>query len=743
MSITSSKLVVEGLVTYIRSIPIQGITAIIDYVDDAVSSVLTSYWEKTFRYTTNGITYTDFTPLDLPTLEALTFDPSDIVIFEIAFTAHQPDGANDLTVSNFYMDVVTGTYTPTQDQFGRSIFAPLFESYDSSVLSWQISVLEKLYEEGIVPSYIQRANLDDYLAFWNAITKFFAFYVAYARVYSTFETYVDLIAEFLIEKGVCLSVTSTIDDMTLLMNTYHTQIAHRGTARITDMLRFNPHLNVDGELMRLLFYNHDTDEFIFNPYKTQHFGWNLGNSSPLHRGMYLNDNANKYWNKGFPVNDLHLTPHVGSFDIVFDSDLGFNVIKMGSPGYLRGFYENPYTGGKDWIKVDPSLSYEVSLIIKSDHPIKVQFGIEAFNESMVPVLCLSTQGDGAHTNWFLDGGIVLDTHDQWTVVRGILYSSSTLPSASHITQTHQGRDLIMNPATAWIGLDFSESASVGVIAGDIAFVYGIRIMPIATDYSRGFVQVKNFISAWFVNRNKMLTTLGLQEYIKEYLIPYNSIIAIKSLDEIEMLNPSNPIAHIFVGADTLTSFASSWLVGKTIGVSLDGLVLSLDDYSFDNTTGRITPTVPFEVGQRLVVFILAATPLNLLAVGGEHHYSDPSLMGQSVIVSIDGYVQGADQYTFDNTIPEIDFGTPLSAGQKLVVFVVNNSVSSNPNSYLVTGTGDTVSYHNDNMINQQVGFALDGLVQCPIDQYNFDKLLGTVTPTDVFAAGQRIVTFIL
>ena len=69
------------------------------------------------------------------------------------------------------------------------------------------------------------------------------------------------------------------------------QIFNRGTNHIND--KKNEGSQIEGEILRLIQYN-DKDEYLFNLHKTEHFGWNLGNSSPLYRGLYLNDNLQKY-----------------------------------------------------------------------------------------------------------------------------------------------------------------------------------------------------------------------------------------------------------------------------------------------------------------------------------------------------------------------------------------------------------------------------------------------------------------
>jgi hypothetical protein len=64
------------------------------------------------------------------------------------------------------------------------------------------------------------------------------------------------------------------------------------------------------------------------------------------------------------------------------------------------------------------------------------------------------------------------------------------------------------------------------IGAGSASVYNIRLLPMALPYSKGFVQINNFIDCLIKNRNFQFNISDIIKYIKEYLLPYSSHIKI-------------------------------------------------------------------------------------------------------------------------------------------------------------------------------------------------------------------------
>lgn len=146
------------------------------------------------------------------------------------------------------------------------------------------------------------------------------------------------------------------------------------------------------------------------------------------------------------------------------------------------------------------------------------------------------------------------------------------------------------------------------------------------------------------------------------------------------------VAEKVIGVgDSRTSYSSINLIGKQIGYTLDGLVQNASQFSFNSATGTIVPIVPFEVEQRIVVFVLrgiTGNPLEHKLVSGDSLtvYSNTILIDKVIIFIRDGFVQSRandspelQQFTFDNTtgqiIPYDNSGVnTFTMGQALAAF---------------------------------------------------------------------------
>jgi hypothetical protein len=117
----------------------------------------------------------------------------------------------DVQIDSTVNPVLEGYY------FKNSIFSTFFGTDDINVLNWLINVLEKLFQKGLLPNYLDRYDdnndATDFLNFWKAICKFFSYYVIYARQYQTFYTNIHLIREFLAERGIVYSLDNTLSQL--------------------------------------------------------------------------------------------------------------------------------------------------------------------------------------------------------------------------------------------------------------------------------------------------------------------------------------------------------------------------------------------------------------------------------------------------------------------------------------------------------------------------------------------------
>lgn len=387
--------------------------------------------------------------------------------------------------------------------FDKTVFKEFFDSDSVEVLSWYINVLDKLYQKGIIPNYIDRLNdfedPSDFIEFWKSITTFFSYFVNYARKFQKFYESETLLSEYIDERGLRVSIENNLTELNHLMINFYQQVANRGTNKIIDKIEEGE--VVDGELLRLIWYKPE-DEILFNLHKPEHFGWNIGNSSPLYRGLYLSDNANKYGDKSFQPHDI--TKYSGA-TLVTDGEL-----KVLSVTSALG-------SGNDKIKVSNEIDYEFSFLIKKEESALLTVRLEAFNKDLNSI-SLRSHKDGAIKNDFFTE-INLSRDDKYLLVKLFLFNKNKSNFSEDATEIHQGENLTLTEGTVWIA-PFIE------LTGGSALIYGVRFLPTNTSFSHGLIQVNNWISCSLINRNNSLTLREIKEFTKRYLIPYNSHIEI-------------------------------------------------------------------------------------------------------------------------------------------------------------------------------------------------------------------------
>lgn len=493
MTIVCYKKNIESDVIYIKSNPVVGIIAVSSFVENVVGVTGTEFFtSKVFRYSKDGVNFSEWEDLLVSNLTSLTFDSKDSVIFELSYKRNTPNLPPDV------IDVqLISTDSPTnyiENYFQNSIFSEFFNSSDLELLNWYINVLQKVYSKGVLPDYIERLDDfqkdEDFISFWKSIAKFFSYFVLYAKKFGEFYENERLLREYLEQRNLKTSIHDTLIELQYLMTTYYKQVLNRGTLHIIDDSSIITTVDVNGELLRLIWYL-PTDEFIFNLHKNEHFGWNVGNSSPLWRGLYMNQNLYKS----------------------LSSD--------------------------EWIKIDSSLAYGCKFNIQTGDEIDVQVESKDKDGNVVD---LFSYKDGNITTFVLED-FFLQRSDKKMWVHFFLYPYNKTPFIQGITNLNQGNHLILNQnsTSVKITISINNSATILDYSNNSYCFY-----PLFTSYSHGIIQVPNWISSWLKNNNKHYSEVEIKQYIRKYLIPYNSHLELfKESDggvEIVEVEPSTGLA---------------------------------------------------------------------------------------------------------------------------------------------------------------------------------------------------------
>ena len=535
MAIIANKSTEIGDVIVIKTgVPVVGIVALTGFMDNTENEGQNKFFEKTFRYSNDGVSFSDWLDLTQENIEGITFDISDTFIIEYNYRRSGVDNTSDLvfnsiTLEGEFAEPICGS------AYSNSMFADFIGDCNNlCTLNWSINVLEKLYSKGILPEYITRGNNSsnledkDFVDFWRSITHYFAWFVCLARKFANFHNDEDLLREYLNQRNLITCSSTPYLDLLYLRANYLDEIRQRGTIQIAKpkgiytsildesisgsesdsdsnsevQVQFDK--QVDGELLRLLCYQVE-DEFLFDVVPNELLGWNIDNSSPLYRSKHKHLNLNKSYED--ETSDLNKYPLVNSSGISIIEESGLKTIRIQSGSSIGGILDLEKS-----ILVNTSLDYEITFEIKGGG--QFTFGVEGFDlNSNSRTL---KEYLGADKNTFCESES-LNRNDMYYPIRGYIYKIGSPLDLQSVLNTGFGNHLQFKNN----GI-FKIIPQIHCVSGEI-FIRNLKINPINTPFSDGFIQSPNHIHIWGVNRNLDLSESQQYQKIRRYLVPYDSV----------------------------------------------------------------------------------------------------------------------------------------------------------------------------------------------------------------------------
>lgn len=565
MAIIENKTTEVGDVIVIKAqVPIVGLLALTDFTDVVVGETATKFFNKTFRYSVDGINWSPWVPLTTANVQAIVVNPTSAFMVEYRYQRIGTDPAGDLqfnsvTLEGSQADIKCGPI------FDDSVFAQFFNCVDIDVMRWCLNVLEKMYVTGIVPQFITRgdtSNLNgvdqDYLDFWRSIACYFALFVKYARTFESYQNNEFILAKYLENRGLFLCDDTSHQDLLHLMNNFWDEMRHRGLPLML-IPKGAPTSNnvvkqVDGELLRLLCHEM-CDEFVFSYTAPQNMGWTVQSSSPLFTGMYAHHNAHKGYDKGgqnlseipYPI-DLTQYPldNGGLVSVENQVDRQGNPIKaiqIAPTGGLKAGI-GPASGGYNidqqtremGIVFDPCTDYEITFMVKYSGEVTMDFAFYSYVHDGINPLTMyradGTLNPPAIANHFLyEYDLFFNLlPDTWYLMRGIVYgvfsplrhdNAKYLDSAPGIGwNLKNGKANFTQFPGACVCL---PSVTFNTNSG-VAYVTDFSMKPLNTQYSTAFINANKWIHMWAVNRNGKYTQREIEDIIRYYLIPYDTVL---------------------------------------------------------------------------------------------------------------------------------------------------------------------------------------------------------------------------
>lgn len=519
--------------------PIMGVQSISGFVDVVLNETGTRFFTKEFRYSTNGVTYSAWAELTNQNLADTFVEERDIFDIQYRYTRSGTSTVGVLTfVSIQLLGIIVEQSNPRI--FTDLYFNKFFNYNDSSVLNWALNVLNKLYQRGIVANYMERGqdgvDDDDYIAFFGALTHFMAILVRYAREFQDFTLNDILLGEYLNQKGVFVNDGMNLASLQTLLENVYVSFLERGTNEIAKETGVDGR-TVDGELLRLI-RKGQFDEFIWGLIEPEKTIWNVNNNSPLYKGTKGSVNLIKAYEFTQDVTLLANYPLIESSYITQFTDSSKEVIRILNVDSPSGTIISGIGDAENQSKlilIDSRLSYEVTFQVRQaalgDY-FSLKVNLYDVNEVLLtdsPISAIS----GAFTNTAIDTESLLK-NDEYYFVRLILFNENIPTDAGHILDIGFGNHFIINNSFAKymsveLGVETTDGGSWDG-ANDLR-IYDFKVRPLATPIPNAFVMIPNVITS-FMDNNSEKQNRAVENEIKRYLIPYNSILKNQFIDEL-------------------------------------------------------------------------------------------------------------------------------------------------------------------------------------------------------------------
>lgn len=544
MAIVQNKATEIGDVLIIQvEVPILGLVFLSSYIDQTVGETAVRYFNKKFRYSVDGITFSDWLDLTNENIQLVDVEPTNTFRIEYRYQRTGSDITGDLqfnevTVSGEYQALVN------PEVYNRSIFSSFFDFYDIDLLNWALNVLEKIYKS-IVPKYIERGVNDninwedkDFIDFWRSVTHFFAILVRFARLFENISSNKTLLLEYLRSHDLYVCDETDLVDLIYIMNNIFDEIRQRGTIQISlsknqiddssdisfsdsssSLSTVSVSKEVNGELLRLICYK-TTDEFIFAP--IQYIGWIVDKCSPLYRGTNFAYSLIKGYELSqdfndlskYPINDLnYCTLKNNDSKMVLSIDGVPNGLDIGLKSSLLTFP----------IIVDSSIAYEITFWIKQVNiEDTLTFGCNAFDKDGNQINLQSIVTGLNENKFFSEKG--LNINNQWYFVRGIIFNKDQdlLTSSQALLDLGFGQHLRFNNLEniTYICPQLYIENNTGLTSNEV-LIWDFKIRPLKYDFEVGFVGLKNLLVTWMKNNSGKYTNDEVTNIMYQKLIPYN------------------------------------------------------------------------------------------------------------------------------------------------------------------------------------------------------------------------------
>jgi len=498
--------------------PLENVKSILNYDESIVGEGLPSNLTREFRYTTDLLNWSEWAILTNPSLQALSLDYRQD--FDIQFRYTKTNSIGQIMV-NWAVPVTQ--LEVVADVLEGSIFSILEETERNISKLWSRNVLQKVYETGTIPKYIERSDGlgdRDYVDFWRAVTDFLGLFVSLSRRFESLE-HIDIVRKLLDSKRLYYKRDDTLLALTNLVTSAAVIFRERGSS-YNELERLFGNRNVCGEI------------FLFS------------DCVPGTVGIFLNRNSilERYLHHQVELEFISLQKTPGYF-------INTTFLNESTVG---AFSSSTITGPK--IQVDSRIDHEVIMLVKGVGSVTVD--IAGYDSSDV-------EYDLTYLHPSVVSGpplpnVSFPKSDQWYLVRLTIYGSASFATMSQ-PDILKGSNVKMPTEVCKLVITVTFTGNLEIKD----FLFKIA----HTQYSKSFLQSSQLIDAWYTDKSAKDDPIGLAHH---YLLNYSKTILINTgtRDNSENICPCDiPIDCESVSKCTITIDGLLFLLHKKVGNLLE------------------------------------------------------------------------------------------------------------------------------------------------------------------------------
>lgn len=349
-----------------------GFSGITSFVDDVTAESVEVYFEKYFRYTLDGLHWSEWFVLSNNSLISIV--PKKNHLFSIEYR-YIRKGSNSSLKLSLHSITLNFTYIGLEEpnSYKNFCFKRYFPFLNVNSISWAQNVLSKVFKKGIVPRYIERGeNLgwddEDYINFWWTVIYLTALRLEYNNIFNLLQ-HKDLLKKYLQQKDLYLGRDESLDEYYYLLTHYYDEIMKRGSSCVLDKERQLP-LNYEnsiirGELLRVCGQT-EAIESVFGIVTSYETGWIVGDTSPVYNYNDFYQDFIRGFEKSVEIENVNLYPLLNADYIteveVVEGSQNLNVFKINTG--LTGLDAGVDSSFINSILVDSDSDYEVSFKVK-------------------------------------------------------------------------------------------------------------------------------------------------------------------------------------------------------------------------------------------------------------------------------------------------------------------------------------------------------------------------------------------